>query len=225
MSSCSPVDSPDLLIVDDCRLYRDGLAVIIAPEYGPAAVRTAHDTDSMLHALDVRRPDVILLSLASFESRTVMQAAHTHSPQSRLIVLGVCEDDEAEIVACAEAGVSGYHLRTGSLADLVQLIGSVIAGESPCSPRVTALLLRRLAALAVDGHSDSRELALTQRETQIVHLLELGLSNKEIAAHLCVEVATVKNHVHSLLAKLGVRRRAHAAAVMRGRTSVGEHAG
>ena len=148
MSSCSPVDSPDLLIVDDCRLYRDGLAVIIAPEYGPAAVRTAHDTDSMLHALDVRRPDVILLSLASFESRTVMQAAHTHSPQSRLIVLGVCEDDEAEIVACAEAGVSGYHLRTGSLADLVQLIGSVIAGESPCSPRVTALLLRRLAAVA-----------------------------------------------------------------------------
>jgi DNA-binding NarL/FixJ family response regulator len=225
MSSCSPVDSPDLLIVDDCRLYRDGLAVIIAREYGPAAVRTAHDTDSMLRALDERRPDVILLNLASFESRSVMQAAHTHSPQSRLIVLGVCEDDEAEIVACAEAGVSGYHLRTGSLADLVQLIGSVIAGESPCSPRVTALLLRRLAAVAVDGHSDSRELALTQRETQIVHLLELGLSNKEIAAHLCIEVATVKNHVHSLLAKLGVRRRAHAAAVLRGRTSVGEHAG
>jgi DNA-binding NarL/FixJ family response regulator len=121
-----------------------------------------------------------------------------------------------------QAGVSGYHLRTGSLAGLVQLISSVIAGESLCSPRVAAVLLRRLAVLAADGRSDSRGLALTQREIQIVHLLELGLSNEQIAAQLCIEVATVKNHVHNLLAKLGVHRRVHAAAVIRGRPNSGE---
>ena len=105
------------------------------------------------------------------------------------------------------------------------MISSVIAGESVCSPRVTALLLRRLASLAADGRSDSKALALTQRENQVVRLLELGLSNREIAAQLCIEVATVKNHVHSLLAKLGVRRRTHVVAVMRGRANLGEPAG
>jgi len=220
MNSCSPVGGPDLLIVDDCRLYRDGLAAIIAREYSGGTIRTAYDTASMLQALDHCCPDVILLNLASFDCHALMRAARACARQSRLIVLGVSEDDEGEILACAEAGVSGYHLRTGSLTDLVELIASVVAGGSLCSPRVTAILLGRLAALAADGRSNSRVLTLTQREIQIVGLLELGLSNKEIAARLCIEVATVKNHVHSLLAKLGVRRRTHAAAVLRGRGGV-----
>ena len=84
------------------------------------------------------------------------------------------------------------------------------------------MLLRRLAVLAADGRSNRNVLALTERETQIVQLLELGLSNKQIAAQLCIEVTTVKNHVHSLLAKLGVRRRAHAAAVVRGRATIAD---
>jgi DNA-binding NarL/FixJ family response regulator len=222
MNEFSPADGPDLLVVDDCRLYREGLATIMVERYGPAAVRTAHDADSLLRALNEQCPDVVLLNLASFDSHALMRAARARAPQSRLIVLGATEDDEGEIVACAEAGVSGYHLRTGSLTDLVQLISSVIAGESLCSPRVAALLLRRLAVLGADGRSDSKVPALTQREIQIVHLLELGLSNKEIATQLSIEVATVKNHVHSLLAKLGVRRRAHAAAVLRGRVSAAE---
>ena len=194
-------------------------------QYGAGGIRTAHDTSSMLRALDDRCPDVVLLNLASFDSRALMRAARAHTPESKLVVLGVSEDDEGEIVACAEAGVSGYHLRSGSLEDLVQLISSVVAGESLCSPRVTALLLHRLAVLAAAVRSDSKGLALTQRETQIVHLVELGLSNKEIAEQLCIEVATVKNHMHSLLAKLGVRRRTHVAAVMRGRTDIGQPAG
>jgi DNA-binding NarL/FixJ family response regulator len=225
MEGHTQTSGPDLLIVDDCRLYRDSLATIMTREYGAAAVFTAHDVTSMLKAIADRSPDVILLNLASFDSRAMMQAARMRAPKSRLIVLGVSEDDEGEIVACAEAGVSGYHLRTGSLEDLIQLIGSVVAGESLCSPRVSALLLRRLAALAAEGRSDDRVLALTQREIQIVDLLDLGLSNKEIAERLCIEVTTVKNHVHSLLSKLGVRRRAHAAAVLRRRTYVGEPTG
>jgi DNA-binding NarL/FixJ family response regulator len=225
MNSCSPVGGPDLLIVDDCRLYRDGLAAIIGREYSAGTIRTAYNTASMMQALNHRCPDVILLNLASFDCHALMRAARACTPQSRLIVLGVSEDDEGEILACAEAGVSGYHLRTGSLTDLVELIASVVAGGSLCSPRVTAILLRRLAGLAADGRSNRSGLALTERETQIVQLLELGLSNKQIAAQLCIEVATVKNHVHSLLAKLGVRRRAHAAAVMHGRTTHTESPG
>jgi DNA-binding NarL/FixJ family response regulator len=220
-----PKKCPDLLIVDDCRLYREGLAAILMQQYGAEAIRTAHDFASMRRALQERHPDVVLLNLASFDGRALMRAAHSQNPEGRLIVIGVSEDDESEIVACAEAGVCGYHLRTSSLADLAELISSVLVGGSLCSPRVTAVLLRRLAALAGDGRSDDKVLALTQREIQIVELVELGLSNKEIATRLCIEVATVKNHVHSLMVKLGVRRRAHAAAVLRGRTDPAELAG
>jgi DNA-binding NarL/FixJ family response regulator len=222
MEASAPRDHPQLLIVDDCRLYREGLEAILVRRYGDDAIRTAHDLPSMRRALAAACPDIILLNLASFDSRALMRAGREHNPPSRLIVLGVCEDDEGEIVACAEAGVSGYHLRTGSLADLIELIASVLDGGSLCSPRITALLMRRLEILANDGRSDRKELVLTGRESQIVEFLELGLSNSEIAERLSIEVATVKNHVHSLLAKVGVRRRAHVAAVLRGRRTAAE---
>jgi DNA-binding NarL/FixJ family response regulator len=210
-----------LLLVDDCKLYRDGLAEILARQYGTEAIRTAHDVSSLARALGEVRADVVLLNLASFESRALIRCVRTSAPDSQLIVLGVNEDDEAEVIACAEGGVAGYHSRRGSLADLVALIASVLAGESLCPARISALLIRRVASLATGGRPDSRAVVLTQREIQIAELLELGLSNNEIAERLCIGVATVKNHVHSLLAKLGVRRRTHVAAVVRGRVTVG----
>jgi DNA-binding NarL/FixJ family response regulator len=212
---------PDLLVVDDCRLSRDGLVALIQRDFRPMTVRAVEDTNSLLSSLDNQLPDVILLNLASFDSYSMMQVAHQRSHDSKLIVLGVSEHDEAQILACAEAGVNGYHLRNASLSDLADLIEGVMVGDCPCSPRVAAFLLNRVASLAADSHPSRTAYALTQREIQIVRFLEMGLSNKEIATHLSIEVGTVKNHVHSLLAKLGVRRRAHAAAVLRGRTERG----
>jgi len=134
------------------------------------------------------------------------------SPHVRLVVLGVSEEDEAEIVSYAEAGVAGYHLRSESLEDLLVLIHKVAAGGSLCSPRVSAILLRRLSALASQGRPAAKELVLTSREIQILRMLEMGLTNRDIAEQLRIAVHTVKNHVHSLLTKLGVSTRAQAAA-------------
>ena len=92
----------------------------------------------------------------------------------RIIVLGASENDESEIVACAEAGVAGYHMRTDSLEDLLVLIRKVAAGESSCPPRVSAILLRRLTALASRRQPAAKELVLTAREAQILRMLELG---------------------------------------------------
>lgn len=95
------------------------------------------------------------------------------------------------------------------------MIHKVAAGESLCSPRVSAILLRRLSTLASQRQPVHKELVLTSREIQILRLLEMGLSNRDIAEQLCIAVHTVKNHVHSLLAKLGVSTRAQAAALAR----------
>jgi DNA-binding NarL/FixJ family response regulator len=204
-----------LLIVDDCTLYREGLAAVIMGEDGIAEVRASADLLSLRAALDHGVPDVILLNMASRGSEKLLGAAVDLSPLSRLIVLGVSEDDEDEIVACAEAGVAGYHLRSESLTALLMLVHSVAAGETLCSPRVTAILLRRLSTLAAARRPNPKVLVLSARENQILGLVDVGLSNKEIAIRLSIEVHTVKNHVHSVLAKLGVRSRGEAASLFR----------
>lgn len=203
-----------VLIVDDCTLYRDYLAAVVA-SHGVVAPGVAWDLPSLIAAFDATLPRVILLNMGTRESAMLLRQALKLSPHVRVVVLGISEDDESEIVACAEAGVAGYHLRSESLEDLLVLIHKVAAGESLCSPRVSAILLRRLSALAAQRQPVAKELVLTAREIQILRMLELGLANREIADQLCIAVHTVKNHVHSLLTKLGVGTRAQAAALAR----------
>lgn len=209
-----PLADLRLLIVDDCTLHRENLAAAIAAN-GSATPKVAWDLSSLVTALNVNPPNLVLINLDTRDSAILVQATFEVCPDVRVIVLGMSEDDEARIVACAEAGVAGYHLRNESIDELIALIGRVASGESLCSPRVSAMLLRRLSALAADRQPAAKELVLTSREAQILRMLEMGLSNKDIAERLCIAVHTVKNHVHSVLTKLGVNTRAEAAAQFR----------
>jgi DNA-binding NarL/FixJ family response regulator len=203
-----------VLIIDDSTVYREYLAGVIAGQ-GAVNPSVAWDLPSLISAIENTMPRVILFNTATRDNAMLLRQALMLSPSARVIVLGMSEDDESEIVACAEAGVAGYHLRTESLGDLLVLIRKVAAGESLCSPRVSAILLRRLSALASQRQPADKELVLTAREAQILKMLELGLSNRDIADQLCIAVHTVKNHVHNLLTKLGVSTRAQAAALSR----------
>jgi DNA-binding NarL/FixJ family response regulator len=199
----------DLLIVDDYALYRDNLAASFAAN-GTGVAGVAWDVESLYVALEVRTPDVVLVNMATRRSASLLREVFVVHQDARVIALGISEDDESQIVACAEAGVAGYHLRTDSFDDLVQLILRVTSGESLCSPRIAAILLRRLSTLASQRQPAAKGLALTSREEQILRLLEMGLSNQAIASRLCIAVHTVKNHVHSVLTKLDARSRAEA---------------
>jgi DNA-binding NarL/FixJ family response regulator len=204
-----------VLIVDDSTLFREYLAGVIAAR-GVVNPSVAWDLPSLITAIENTKPRVILLNVATRDSTMLLRQALKLSPSVRVIVLDLSEDDESEIVACAEAGVAGYHLRTESLGHLLVSIRKVAAGESLCSPQVSAILLRRLSALASQRqHPADKELVLTAREAQVLKMLELGLSNRDIAEQLCIAVHTVKNHVHSLLTKLGVSTRAQAAVFSR----------
>ena len=203
-----------VLIVDDSALYRDYLAGVVVA-HGMVNPGVAWDLPSLTTEIENANPRVILLNMATRDNTMLLRQALKLNPSARVIVLGLSEDDEQEIVACAEAGVAGYHLRTESLGELLVLIRKVAAGESLCSPRVSAILLRRLSALASERQSSDKELVLTAREAQILEMVELGLSNRDIADELCIAVHTVKNHVHSLLTKLGVSTRVQAAALSR----------
>jgi two-component system, NarL family, nitrate/nitrite response regulator NarL len=120
------------------------------------------------------------------------------------------------VIACAEAGISAFVAREGTAEDLVAAVHQAMRGELVCSPRVTALLFDRVAALSAERTTSIPTDALTEREKEIIPLVEQGLSNKEIARQLRVGAATVKNHVHNILEKLQVRRRGEVAARLRG---------
>jgi DNA-binding NarL/FixJ family response regulator len=200
------------LIVDDCTLYREGLAAHLAAD--GVDVRVAWDLPSLHGEIERHPPDVILLNIGTRDSTTLLRLS-SGVAGTRVIVVGVSEEDESEIVSCAEAGVAGYHLRSDSFDDLLVLIERVRNGESACSARVGAILLRRLSEVASWQQTHTPDAVLTAREDEILELLELGMSNRDIAALLCIAVHTVKNHVHSILSKLGVRSRAEAVARLR----------
>jgi DNA-binding NarL/FixJ family response regulator len=202
------------LIVDDCTLHREILASALAVS-GLFSSALAWDSPSLCAALSRTTPDVVLLNMGSHDNVALLRSVRDLCPHARVIALGISEDDDDKVVACAESGVAGYHLRTESLEDLSSMITRVIKGESVCSPRVSAILLKRLSSLATQRQPATRELVLTTREIQILRMLELGLTNRDIADRLCIALHTVKNHVHSVLSKLGVRTRAEAAAYSR----------
>jgi DNA-binding NarL/FixJ family response regulator len=205
-----------ILIVDDCTLHRESVAAITLALGGfiPAA---AWDVPSLRAELAEVPPDIVLLSMVARDAQALLRAVGENCPHTKVIVTGLSEHHEAEIIACAEAGVAGYHLRTDSLDDLLVLVSKLLDGESYCSPKVSAILLRRLSALAARRQPEAKALVLTSREIQILRMLEMGLSNRDIADRLCIALHTVKNHVHSVLSKLGVSTRAEAAAYSRSR--------
>ena len=202
-----------VVICDDGVLTRECLARSLRSEGIDADC--AWDLPSVFRQLDRGIPDVIVLNIDTPDSSTLIQVASDFGPGIRVIVIGLSEDREADIVSCAEAGVAGLHLRTESFDDLLSLIRSDTDDDQPaCSPAISAILLRRVYALIGQADPDSLTL-LTEREDQILRLLDEGLSNQQIASRLHITFHTVKNHVHSLFGKLGVSSRGEAVAAYR----------
>ena len=160
------------------------------------------------------RPDLVVLGMPIPELLQLARAIRRSTPSSRCLALGVV-DEEHHILACVEAGCQSYVGRDASLEAIRQAIEELARGELHCAPRIAGSFVRRLAALSGDVAIDGDQNRLTHREREIVELIERGRSNKEIARELSIEVATVKNHVHHILAKLQVRRRTEAVACLR----------
>jgi two-component system, NarL family, nitrate/nitrite response regulator NarL len=202
-------------IAADIRLFREGLAEIFARRDRFRVVGTARDVEEAVELARNQRPQVMLLDLAMPESRGAIRAILRASPETRVVGLAAPES-EHELVAYAEARLSGYVEREGSLEDLETAVELAARGEIHCSPRIASALARRLATLADEEGSPEPTLGLTARELQVVELIQEGLSNKQIAQRLCIELPTVKHHVHHILSKLDVARRADVASKLRG---------
>jgi DNA-binding NarL/FixJ family response regulator len=200
-----------LLIFADVRLYREGLRDSLASREPFEVVGAVSTVDETLRLARQSAPHVVIVDMATRDCLSGVRVMREQIPHVPLVGFGV-EEVAGEILACAEAGLAGYVPNEATLDDLVARVMSVCRGELLCPPRIAASLFRRLEAPPGIPLSAGQALALTARERDVLGLIDAGLSNKEIAGRLSIEVSTVKNHVHRVLEKLQVTSRGQAAA-------------
>lgn len=194
-----------MLLVGDVRLFRELLEGAVADEEGLKVVGSASG-DVAAMAARMFEPDIVVADSASLSIPDGIQALASALPDAKIVVIGVSDDDDS-VVALLEAGATGYVTAEQPFTDLVAAVQAASNGELACPPRLSAALARRVATLAADSRPESGNGPLTPRQREIAALIAAGLSNKQIARRLLIEQATVKNHVHTILVKLGVSGR------------------
>lgn len=205
-----------LFIVTPIRLYRDGLAHFLRSSDRVSVLGAAAEERQTIDRVAELLPDVVLLDMTLDRSRETARSLRRVSPMAAIVALAV-PDSGPHIVSCAEAGVAGYVSRDASLDELLAAIVAAHIGEAVCSPQVAAQLLRRIAALVAESEPTPipKPGRLTPREGEVLALIDQGLSNQQIARTLHIGLPTAKNHVHSILDKLGAQSRSEAVAVAR----------
>lgn len=192
-----------VLVVSEIRFFREGLATWLGGDRR-FEVQAAVAPGEATRVMGRRLPDVVLVHMSVPDGPDLVRALRIMAPQVATIALAVAED-EASIVAWAEAGIAGYIPPDGSMAQVADAVQLVASGVAACPPEVAAVLLRRVAGLAPNRATTA---ALTAREIEVARLVQSGLSNKEISRRLTISLPTVKNHVHHILDKLKVDSRA-----------------
>jgi len=200
-----------LLIIGEVGLYREALAGSLGRDERFEVVAVAAGVKEAVELLEHMDAEILLLDTCLLDGTDAVRELASAAPRVKLVALAVPEI-EREVIALAEAGASAYVTPDGSIEDLASVVDCVERGEVISSPGMVAGLFRRVAALARERRLDPIEEKLTARELEVLRLIEEGLSNKEIAAALSIELPTVKNHVHRILEKLHVHRRSEAAA-------------
>jgi two-component system nitrate/nitrite response regulator NarL len=205
--------------------------LVPSPLYGES-LRAALDGHDRIDAVGAARadrvgvaamaaavPDIVLMDGPADGAGEAVEMVRAVMPRAKVVALQVSRRDD-EVISWAEAGAASILTEDVSLSEVVETCGGLANGGAGCCSAVAQVLLRRVASVGARDALDGPTRALTYREREIVALIDRGLSNKEIARDLQIELATVKNHVHNILRKLDVHRRGEAAARLRGAVSV-----
>ena len=200
-----------VLIADDQRVVRDGLAMIVGMLDGVEVVGTAEDGEQAVTLAGELAPDVVLMDLR-MPGLNGAEATARLAPDVAVLVLTTYADDDS-LLPALRAGARGYLTKDAGGEEIERAIRALHAGQTYLDPTVQRRLIElatepaAAAKPATDGEDD-----LTAREVEVLTLIARGLSNAEIAAALVVSGATVKTHINRIFAKTGVRDRAQAVA-------------
>jgi DNA-binding NarL/FixJ family response regulator len=198
-----------VVLADDHPFYRTGLSKMLR-ESGVDVVAEAGNGWAALRAVEETSPDVVVLdqNMPGMSGDEVAGRLTSFDPPYRVIVLSV-SDDEADVMAALRAGASGYFLKDGPVEEVVAGIEAAARGECFFSPRIGAMLLRRMRERREEPLEIPVE--LSRREQDVLRLMVEGRSNEKIGEGLSIDAGTARNHVSHILAKMGVDNRVQAA--------------
>jgi DNA-binding NarL/FixJ family response regulator len=204
------VTSARLMLVDDHAIVRRGLRSILELEPGISVVAEAGGRDEALRQLDRVRPDVILLDLKlsadhDAEGLELCSEILVRRPDARVVILSTFLDENL-LNQALRRGAKAYVLKEVDVVELVRIVRAVARGDSGFDSR-SAEMVRALVAHGGDAAGAD----LTAREREVIGLLAHGFTNREIGRRMFVSESTAKFHVHNVMRKLGVRRRAEVA--------------
>jgi len=207
-----------VLVADDQRIIREGLATIVGSLPDVEVVGLAADGEEAVALVAEHRPDVVLMDLRMPRLHGAEATARIRRqyPETQVVVLTTYADDDS-IIAALTAGATGYLTKDASRHDIRRALEAAAAGQGVLDPAVQAALLQAAARPGGRTETPTRRAdplpdGLTDREAEVLVLIAGGLSNHEIAETLCVAEATVKTHVNRIFAKTRSRDRTQAAA-------------
>lgn len=202
---------PRLLLVDDHRMFRQGLREMIERKTPFEVVGEAGTGREALDLVEALKPDIVLLDIQMPELNGIAVAqrlAETH-PQVRIIMLTMYREDQ-QLVDAIQAGARAYLLKDADAEELLAVIGRVSRGEAALDPALTARVFEALRRI---GNREPGSEPLTDREREILQLVALGHDNRTIAAELHLSEKTIGNRLSEVFQKLGVSNRTQAALV------------
>jgi len=193
----------DVLIVDDHKMFREGLKAVLGPESGICVVGEAEDGARALETCEQLSPDVVLMDVTMPEMNglTACSLIRKRCPGTRVLMLSM-HLRETYILEALKGGASGYVLKDDAADELVLAICTVARGERYLSPRIVTLVVERL--LSTNPESNQLFGLLSDREQETLQHLCEGKSTKEIAEILVISPRTVENHRANIMDKLGV---------------------
>lgn len=198
-----------VLILTPIRLLGDGLARCLGGLPAFSVGEPISSVSELRRALACGPVDVALVDVTQGIDYDEIRAVAVEAPALALLALGLREQRQ-DVVQCGRAGFSGYVARDASIEDLAQAMTDAVAGRLSCPAEISGGLMKALFRLAEPHASAAEDPPLTVRERSVLQLIGRGCTNKEIARELQLSVATVKHHVHNVLGKLNIPRRAHA---------------
>ena len=200
-----------ILIIEDNKLLRDGIASIIKKQHDMHVAGNVGNGENILLMLEKVKPNITLLdlSLRDQNSLQIVNLTTKHFPETKIIVMDLIPL-QSDVFEFIEAGVSGFILKDASITELLKTIRLVFTGARVLPPYLTGSLFSQIVEHAVNRSKTSviiESTHLTKREKQVIQLIADGFSNKEIAQKLQLSTYTIKSHVHNILEKLALHTR------------------
>ena len=199
-----------ILIIEDNRVLRDGLTVMLNGQADMRVVATIGSGNNVLVKASQTKPQIILLDvgLKNFNELSVVESVRKNHPDAKVIGMGFVPS-QSDIVEFVAAGASGFILKDATVKEFLRTIRSVAGGEKVLPPSLTDSLFSHVVEIALRKRKGKRTSAvrMTKREREIIALIADGLGNKEIAQQLNIATHTVKSHVHNIMEKLALHSR------------------